>query len=174
MTPEIDCPRKTSPTVRVLTHNYGVSKEIDGKTFILKSKPRHVTPQIDHLANTSPGLRVSTHIYGVSTKIDWENMYVESKPRHVTPQTDHLRKLSSVLSDSTHINGVSKKIDGKMFMFNCHHIVIDHLYKYVHFTVYHIFLRYSSACCRNMFLLRKWLFHVLQLPKSLIVSFQGC
>ena len=25
----------------------GVSKEIDGKTFIFQSKPRHVTPQID-------------------------------------------------------------------------------------------------------------------------------
>ena len=27
----------------------GVSKEIDGKTFIFMSKPRHVTPQIDCL-----------------------------------------------------------------------------------------------------------------------------
>ena len=46
MTPEIDCLRKTSPVLRVSTHIYGVSMKIDGKTFILQSKPRHVTPQI--------------------------------------------------------------------------------------------------------------------------------
>ena len=35
VTPEIDCPGKTSPILRVSTHICGVSKEIDGKTFIL-------------------------------------------------------------------------------------------------------------------------------------------
>ena len=34
--PQIDHLRKTSPTVRVSTHIYGVSQEIDGKTFIFK------------------------------------------------------------------------------------------------------------------------------------------
>ena len=34
--PEIDRLGKTSPTLRVSTHIYGVSKEIDGKTFIFK------------------------------------------------------------------------------------------------------------------------------------------
>ena len=36
VTPEIDCLRKTSPVLRVSTHMYGVSKEIDGKTFIFQ------------------------------------------------------------------------------------------------------------------------------------------
>ena len=34
MTPQIDCLGKMSPVQRVSTHIYGVSKEIDGKTFI--------------------------------------------------------------------------------------------------------------------------------------------
>ena len=70
MTPQIDHLRKTSPVLRVSTHTYGVSKEIDGKHVHFWSKPRHVTPQIDHLRKTSPVLRVSTHIYGVSKEID--------------------------------------------------------------------------------------------------------
>ena len=64
MTPQIDCLRKTRPVLRVSTHIYGISKEIDGKMLILQVKPRHVTPQIDCLGKTSPVLRVSTHIYG--------------------------------------------------------------------------------------------------------------
>ena len=53
VTPQIDCLRKTSTVLRVSTHIYGVSQEIDGKTFIFQSKPRHVTPQIDRLRKTS-------------------------------------------------------------------------------------------------------------------------
>ena len=34
MTPQIDCLGKMSPVLRVSTHIYGVSKEIDGKTLI--------------------------------------------------------------------------------------------------------------------------------------------
>ena len=34
MTPQIDCLGKTSTVLRVSTHIYGVSKEIDVKTFI--------------------------------------------------------------------------------------------------------------------------------------------
>ena len=47
MTPQIDHLRKTSPTLRVSTHIYGISKEIDGEMFMFQSKPRHVTPQIN-------------------------------------------------------------------------------------------------------------------------------
>ena len=57
-----------STVLRVSTHIYGVCKEIDGKAFIFKGKPRHVTPQIDRLGKTSTVLRVSTHIYGVFEK----------------------------------------------------------------------------------------------------------
>ena len=70
VTPQINCLGKMSPVLRVSTHIYGVSKEIDGKMFIFLSKPRHVTPQMDHLRKSSPVLRVSTHIYGVSKEID--------------------------------------------------------------------------------------------------------
>ena len=59
-----------SPVLRVSTHIYGVSKDIDGKTFIFQSKPRHVKPQIDCLGKMSPVLRVSIHIYGFSEEID--------------------------------------------------------------------------------------------------------
>ena len=68
MTPQIDCLGKTSPVYRVSTHIYGVSQEIDRKTFIFSSKPRHVTPQINYLVKMSPVLRVPTHIYGVSQR----------------------------------------------------------------------------------------------------------
>ena len=36
MTPQIDCLGKTSTVLRVATHIYGVSQEIDGKTFIFR------------------------------------------------------------------------------------------------------------------------------------------
>ena len=70
MTPQIDCLQKTSTVLRVSTDIFGVSQEIDGKTFIFCSKPRHVTPQINHLGKMSTVLRVSTHIYGVFEKIN--------------------------------------------------------------------------------------------------------
>ena len=36
VTPQIDHLRKTSPVLRVSTHIYSVSKEIDGKMFIFR------------------------------------------------------------------------------------------------------------------------------------------
>ena len=70
VTPQIDHLGKSSPVLRVSTHIYKVSKEIDGKMFIFFRKPRHVTPQINRLGKMSPILRVSTHIYGVSQETD--------------------------------------------------------------------------------------------------------
>ena len=49
MTPQIDWLAETSTVLRVSTHMYGVCKEIDGKTFIFRIKPGHVTPQINCL-----------------------------------------------------------------------------------------------------------------------------
>ena len=116
MTPQINCLRKTSPVLRVSTHIYGVSQEIDGKNVHCESKPRHVTPQIDHLRKWSLVLRVSHfHIYGVSRKIDGKMF--KSKPGHVTLLIDHLRKSSPVLRVLTHIYEIYKKIDGKTFIF---------------------------------------------------------
>ena len=36
VTPQIDCLGKAIPVLRVSTHIYGVSEEIDGKTFIFR------------------------------------------------------------------------------------------------------------------------------------------
>ena len=36
VTPQIDCLRNMSPVLRVSTHMYGVSNEIEGKTFIFR------------------------------------------------------------------------------------------------------------------------------------------
>ena len=69
MTPQINHLGKTSPVLMVSTHIYGVSKEIDGETFICRVNPRHATPEINHLGKTNPVLRVSTHIYGISKDI---------------------------------------------------------------------------------------------------------
>ena len=103
----------------------------------------------------------------------WENMHFESKPRHMTPQINCLGKTSPVLRVSTHIYGVSRKIDGKMFIFNCCHFVIGHLYKYIHLTVYHIFLRYSTAFSQTCFSWKKWLSHVSTAPKIPSSKFSG-
>ena len=60
---------KSSPVLRVSTHIYGVSKEIDGKMFIFRVNLSHVTPEIDGFGKTSIILRVSIHIYWVSKEI---------------------------------------------------------------------------------------------------------
>ena len=74
MTPQIARVRKMSPVLRVSTHIYGVSLEIDGKNVHFSSKPRHVTPQIKHLRKASPVMMVSTHIYRISKEIDGKTL----------------------------------------------------------------------------------------------------
>ena len=59
-----------STVLRVSTHIYGVSEEIDGKTFIFRVNLGNLTPQIDHLRKMSTVLRDSTHIYGGFEDID--------------------------------------------------------------------------------------------------------
>ena len=59
----------------VSTHIFGVSQEIDGKTFIFRIQPRDVSPLKSIISNkTNPVLKVSTHIYGVCQGHRWENM----------------------------------------------------------------------------------------------------
>ena len=116
VTPQIDCLRKTSPVLRVSTHIYGVSKEIDGKAFIFR-----VNLGMWPLNWSSWKIRpcsegFNTHLWGLQGD-RWENIHFLSKPRHVTPRIDCLRKTSPVLRVSTHIYGVSKEIDGKTFIF---------------------------------------------------------
>ena len=105
MTPQIDHLRNMSPVLGVSMRIYGVSKEIDGRTFIFSSKPRYVTLQIHCLRKMSPVLTFQHTFMGLwGFQGDrWENIQFYSKPRHVTPQIDHLRKMSPVLRVSTHI-----------------------------------------------------------------------
>ena len=116
VTPEINCIGKTSPVLRVSTPIYGISREIDGKTFILRVNLGMWPPQIDCLGKMSPVLRVPTPIYAVFQEDRWQNIHFESKPRHVIPQIDCCGKTSPVLRVSTPIYGISKEIDGKTFI----------------------------------------------------------
>ena len=101
-----------SPVLRVSRHIYGVSKEIDGKTFILRVNlgMQPIKLIISEIRALFWGF--NTHLWGFQGD-RWENVHFESKPRHVTPQINCLRKLIPVLRVSTHLYGVSKEIDGK-------------------------------------------------------------
>ena len=70
VTPQIDCLGKTSPVLRVSTHIYGVSQEIDGKTFIFRVNLGMWSLKSIILEKQVTVLRVSTHIYAVSKEID--------------------------------------------------------------------------------------------------------
>ena len=52
MTPQIDCLREMSPSLKVSTHIDGLSKEIDWKMFIFSVNLGMETPQIDCLRKT--------------------------------------------------------------------------------------------------------------------------
>ena len=58
-----------SPTLRVSTHIYGVSMEIDGKHSFL-NKPRYVTPQIQLSRKNDPCSEDFNTNFGVSKEID--------------------------------------------------------------------------------------------------------
>ena len=106
-----------STVLRVSIHIYWVSEEIDGKTFIFHSKPRHVTPQIDRLMEKWALFWGFQHTFmWVSQEIDWKP-FIFRVNLGMWPQIDHLGKTSPVLRISTHIYGVSKDIGGKMFIF---------------------------------------------------------
>ena len=69
VTPQIDCVGKMSTVLSVSTHIYGVSQEIDQKTFSFRVN-QECDPSNLLSWKTSTGLRVSTHIYGVSQEIE--------------------------------------------------------------------------------------------------------
>ena len=116
MTPQIDHLGKSSPVLRVSTHIYGISKKIDGKTFIFQVNlgmwPSNWSSW--KIKPCSEGF--NTHLWDFQGD-RWENIHFSSKPRHVTPQINQLGKSSPVLRVSTHIYGISKEIDGKTFIF---------------------------------------------------------
>ena len=135
-----------SPLLRVWTHIYEVSKEIDGKMFIflgnlvmwpLKSIISEKRAlfwgfQLTYMGflrryigkcsnwwswkNEPCSESSKTHLWGFQED-RWENINFSSKPRHVKPQINCLVKTNPVLMVSTHISGNSHYIDGKMFIF---------------------------------------------------------
>ena len=116
MTPQINHLRNMSPVLRVSTHIYGISKEIDGKTFIFRVNLGMWPLKMIVSEKQALFWGFNTHLWDFQGD-RWENINFLSKPRHVTPQNDHLRKMSPVLRVSTHIYGVSKEIHGKTFIF---------------------------------------------------------
>ena len=121
------------PVLRVSTHIYEVSKEIDGETFIFLSKSRHVTLQIDHLGKTSLVLMVSTQIYGVSKEIDGKTLIFQVNLG--------MWPLKSIISEKQALfwwfqnifMGFPKEIHGETFIFlsKPRHVTpqINHLWK---------------------------------------------
>ena len=69
MTPQIDHLGIMRTVLRVSKHIYGISKEIDGETFIFRVNqacdPSNLSSRINE-----PCSEVSTHIYAVSKEID--------------------------------------------------------------------------------------------------------
>ena len=116
MTPQIDQVRKMSPVLRFLTHIYGVSKEIDGKTFIFRVNLGMWSLKSIILENWVLFSGFQHTLWGFQGD-RMENIHFLSKSRHVTCQINCLRKSNPILRVSTHIYRVLKKIDGQMFIF---------------------------------------------------------
>ena len=70
VTTQIDHLGKRSPVLRVSTHIYGVSKEIDGKTFIFQVNLGMWLIKLIISDKTNLVLMVTKHISGISKKID--------------------------------------------------------------------------------------------------------
>ena len=64
MTPQIDHLGKTSPVLRVSTHIYGVSKEIDGKTFIFRVNQAYDPSNRSLQRNEPCSEGFNTHLWG--------------------------------------------------------------------------------------------------------------
>ena len=106
---------KNKPVLRVSTHMYGISKKIDGKTFIFLSKARYATSQIDLLGKMSPVLRVSTHIYGVSKEIDGKTFIFQVNLCNWPSNRSSGKNETCSEGFNTHL-WVSNEIDGKTFI----------------------------------------------------------
>ena len=116
MTPQINHLGKMSPVLRVSTHIYGISKEIDGKMIIFQVN-LGMWPLKSIISEKQALFWGFQHTFmGFLMRYMGKCSFL-SKPRHVTPQINHLGKMSPVLRVSTHIYGISKEIDGKMIIF---------------------------------------------------------
>ena len=118
MTPQIDGLRKTSPVLRVSTHIYGISKEIDGKTFILRvnlgmwSILKLMWPSQQ---NEPCSECFNTHLW-VSKKIDGKTFIFRVNLGMWSLKLMVSEKWVLFWCVSTHIYGISKEIDWKTFI----------------------------------------------------------
>ena len=113
VTPQIHHLGKMRPVLRVLTHIYGLSKEIDGNMFIFRVNQGMWPLKLIIWEKWALFWRFQHHLSSFQGD-RWEHVHFLRKPRHVTPQIDHIEKMMPVLRVWTHIYGVSKEIDGKM------------------------------------------------------------
>ena len=103
-----------SLVLKVSTHIYGVSKEIDGKTFIILQFNLGMWPFKSIISSKQALFWGFQHTFMGFPRNRWENIYFGIQPRHVTSQINCLWKTSPTLRVSTQFDG---EIDGKMFIF---------------------------------------------------------
>ena len=95
MTPQIDHLGNMSPVLRVSTHIYGVTKDINRKIVIFRINLGNVTPHIAHLGKTIPTLcGFNRYLWEFLQELDGKTSHFSSKPRHVTPQFDQSQMTS--------------------------------------------------------------------------------
>ena len=134
VTPQIDRLGKTNTVLGISTHIYGVCKEKDGKTFILKEH-LGMWPLKSIILEKRALFWGFQHTFMGFWGDRWENMHFESTPRHVTPQIKHhLGKTSTVLREgfNTHLWGFwEDRWENMHFVSTPRHVTpqIDHLGK---------------------------------------------
>ena len=106
VTPQIDRLRKMIPVLRVSTHIYGVSQEIDGKMFIFRVNLGMWPLKLIVSEKWSLFWGFQHTFMGFPRREMGKSFIFRPKPRHVTPQIDRLGKMIPVLRVSTHIYGV--------------------------------------------------------------------
>ena len=104
---------KMSPVLRVSTHIYAVSKEIDGKMFIswVNLGNWFSNQSSCKIEPCSEGF--NTHVWGFK-EVRWENVHFSSKPRHVTLKSIVLEKWDLFWGFQHTFMGFPRKIDGKL------------------------------------------------------------
>ena len=130
VTPQINCLRKPSPVLRVSTHIYYVSKEIDGKTFIFRVN-LGIWPLKSIISEKQALFWGFQHTFIMFPRRLIGKCSFLSKPSHLTPQINRLRKTSPVLRVSTHIYGCFQgdRWENVHFLRKLRHVTpqIDHL-----------------------------------------------
>ena len=115
--PQIDHLGKTSTVLRVSTHIYGVSKEIDGKTFIVRVTLGMWPLKSIVLEKWALSWGFQHTFFGVSKEKDGKMFIFRVNLGIWHLKSIVLEKTSTVLRVSTHIYGVFEKIHGKTSIF---------------------------------------------------------